>query len=489
MASHFASTVELIKERLGMAGTNGKCYADLIEEINIKPPLGLYIAKNYLKHSGFTFEVTSTTIDISNVTTIPQNLRCIAPMHYLTDFYGLKGHVDVQHGENEDLPALQALATAEHHGITATEATQQLGKVIFQGFDRLYTRGAIIKRLLMPCKGANKQSRTQGSVTLYHLKRYARDFDPSLYQCQLYPGDLIRSLVYQHLRGILDSNDIEQIASIDLAKYLGVKKRTMQYLRNQTVMLVRSGGECPIAFEERLCRPLRMHQLNRLGKPRVMWCMIKNDTSSNSGRPFQRLQFLSTDDQLDLLIRTHTGLSSQDIRHYLSVARKRSQKMSGQLAGKGGYPHVKVQEGKQLVYKFLPRSGTELVPYCVSNSNSIDSTTADAATTTGMETNIADVDDKNIDNTEEVTSSASNKEFTAVAEVEPITTSTSMTSFSTSGFNTNEIAAIPSGSKESTPRRASMEQEERAKIIMEYLSSVRIVQCFIYALLCLFVCI
>eukprot|EP00981_Chlorochromonas_danica_P008128 scaffold2028_cov181-Ochromonas_danica.AAC.6 len=282
-----------MKSQINIHGRNGVDIITVVDNLQIQHTVALYLIKQYLQPNGYIFKIDDKEIVVTSLTSsiLPKGLTGCAPIHLLSTFYGAEGHDVVNHVEKEDFTLLEAVAHHQTQGLTATEIVQVLGKPALQNADRLTYHGVLVKRLVIPLnattnnnnstsgkrKGSSGPSpRCQGSVTIYHVKRFARLYQPELDQVQLHPGDDVRDLVLKYLRDILDRNQLDLLAVVDLA----------------------------------------LHYID-----------------------------------------AYDGIGTTEIRKFTSVGRKRAGKIVVELGGsRFGYPSLKVQEGKQIVYKIFSKA-------------------------------------------------------------------------------------------------------------------------------------
>eukprot|EP01031_Cornospumella_fuschlensis_P028118 gene28118-33952_t len=342
-----------IKEHVADGGLHGVVYANVLADLGISHPIGLYIAKTFLFPAQYRF---SGDADINNLTEIPKDLVCYCPKHLLLDFYGLEGIEEVSSASStEEFNALQTVGLSRKAGITASEIICELGSraaVVY--FDKLSIYDIIVKRMLMPKLAGGKNARSQGAVTIYHLKRYARSFDAEDYSSQLSATDHMRDIVLEHLFGVLDSHNIPHLACIDLGKLFKLPKRIVQYVRNLTTAQLSSS---PIRFVEKESYAMSLKNSNNLSRfKRVLWCMERADPAQptmHSG--FYRMSNLPLFDQLARQLQALGQVGSSDVRKLLSVGRKKATKLVSLFITKYKFPSIKVQEGKNNVFKILPK--------------------------------------------------------------------------------------------------------------------------------------
>ncbi|RYH11051.1 hypothetical protein EON65_39015 [archaeon] len=319
-------TILAIKEHVADGGLYGVTYANVLADLNVSHAVGLYIAKTYLYPAQYRF---SGEIDIIQLTQIPADLLCISPKHVLTDFYGLEGTEAVHIAGGDEFNALQTVALTRNTGITASEIIHELGNraVVFH-FDKLNIHDIIVKRMLMPKPDAGKNARSQAAVTIYHLKRYARSFQPDIYGSQLSATDNMRDQVFAYFASILDAHNISHLACTDLGRLLKLPKRVAQYIR--TLAAVQNDASCPVRFVEKetYLMSLRPGSINLCGYKRYMWCMERVPPPTptiHSG--FYRMSNLPIFDQLARQLQAFQQVGSSEVRKLLSVGRKRSTKI------------------------------------------------------------------------------------------------------------------------------------------------------------------
>lgn len=323
-----AQTILAIKEHVADGGLHGVIYANVLADLNVSEAVGLYIAKTYLHPAQYTFVTKSSVgvdVDLLKLTQIPGDLLCVCPKHVLTDFYGIEGTEDAHLIGEDEFNALQTVALTRSTGITASEIIHEYGnRTAMFHFDKLHIHDLLVKRMLMPNPGAGKNTRSQAAVTIYHLKRYARSFQPAVYSSELAATDHMRDLAFEFLASILDAHNIAHISCVDLGSLLKIPKRVVQYVRSLAVQ----SATCPIRFVEKYSYMVYPQTGKLCRRKRFVWCMERTQPTPmtpNSG--FYRMSNLPLFDQLARQLQAFGQVGSGEVRKLLSMGRKRSTKI------------------------------------------------------------------------------------------------------------------------------------------------------------------
>lgn len=350
-----------IRELLCIAGSQGEVYTKVLGQAAVQPPVGLFLAKKYLASEGFTFrhQGTGNIMDIKTLT-LPKltgDVLCFCPAALCSAAFHCDSHDDVIEETNPARLILKYIADAGEHGMTSVELSKINGvRNVHSWVDKLVQCGTVVKRSVMPVPNAPVKQRANASCMLLHLTQYAMPYQPDADGLQILPGDDIRDDIYRYLVELLDRHQLRYIPTIDLASYLNINKRHMQYLRNQALMLGRQ-NDCILHFSEEWCCPLKFNF--EPGVRRLAWCMSKSLPSSTKDNDIpKRAWNFPLYEQIDYFLRRKGYLTSAEIRKLTALSRKRAPKVMD-LFQQSGYESIKIQDGKQIINKLLPKPGSE----------------------------------------------------------------------------------------------------------------------------------
>lgn len=345
----FAKRIQEIKCRIYSCGKSGSNFRSLCEDQGLSDDQSLaFIAHRVLTPNKFIFSQETAhdsrsfyLTDQLRVYSSILNINCYfyscwdlaiedSALTTVTETFGIYGSDGLTHSE------LNGIDKCSHHFI-----------------DRLVNCGVLVKGWVMPIPQINS-SRTSGTCVMFHLRKYVDYFNAKAFGLLYHPNDSIRTIILQFLHSILIYNNLSTLPCENMAKYLGIDKRQMQYLRNHVSSMMKQGSRFPIRFE--LKKTATLTKFGRIGSVRKVWCVLTS--SSLEPKIGMRYENIPLFDQLDLLIRNKNGITSTEIRSRTGLSRKRAFKISQEFISSGSYPKVKTLENKTSQYVVLPKNNT-----------------------------------------------------------------------------------------------------------------------------------
>jgi hypothetical protein len=356
-----ASSILEVIERITVAGTLGINYKLVLDDLNIKETIGLYIASKVLSPKKYFFTLENSAqqpFDLTKCDRIPLNLVVYGPEDKLRRCYGFTSY-DEQINDQSMIHALQVLGIAGPKGCTNSEMLKMGVKNIII-IDKLVLLNVAIKRYIMPStsnekkrKLGNSASRISTCCTIVHLKKYANQYKPQDDGVVILPPDSVRDAIHTLILELLENSNVPYVPVSDLSNHLGLKKREMQYLREQVVKQNKQ-REGILKFTFRLCVPVT--RAGNLGSVRHAWCAAKGDTYPSA--TLYRTRNMPYFDQIDFQLRKRGQLTSNEIRYLTGASRKKAGKTAQTLITQYGYPSYKAQEGKVIQINVLPRENS-----------------------------------------------------------------------------------------------------------------------------------
>lgn len=368
----------------------------ILDRYGISAKLGFYLAKEFLAKDGYRFTDLDSQqeIDVRALPALHDRVVCKPPLSRVGEVFGLQNFSEnLEPGTAFDL--LNHIAAAGPRGCTSVELAKLDGvkKNLYVALDRLVVTGAVVKRAVMPTGNEPKRCRVKSICVLLHLKKYAQRYSAARDFCQIVPDDEVKDAVFRFIvEDMLDANEITVLPCKDLSQVLNLSKRHTQYMRNHIVTQNKQ-GYCILEAVERRCAPLKENF--EPGLARMAWCLVKAPPKSDEAERCMRIRNLSLIESLDLYLRRKGELNSVELRRFTATSRKRSQRLSSDLVSVYKYPTVRVQCGRSMTNKILPKPGTELIDDLPSASASLaveDSSESIAAVAASMAAPVAAVD-------------------------------------------------------------------------------------------------
>lgn len=366
-----------IKQRVLDAGCDGLEFHALLESLNIKLAVGIYLFRTQLHTAGYELRHGNYAISLGELTRgLPVGVCLYAPANDLRKSYGYEVHEENVPSFRESSPITELLCVIAKSGVRGNVIHEldndQFGdrRTVGTLLDKLVLTGVVIKRLAMPLDPSTA-SRTVGAATVYHLRRYARRFAPAEDNLRLQPEPVIRDDILRFFRQLLDRHGVAFVGVVDLLRLLQLNNRRMQNLRNQLVQQDRQGELFPVRFVERLYAPIMRTNQTKCGKFRTVWCIevgpitgdLDRDTMplTTTELAYEKYRGLSAIEQLDyhLSRAPEHGLTLHDIRRLSGFGNKKAARIVDDFSSTKkngyGYPTRKVQEAKVVMTSLLPK--------------------------------------------------------------------------------------------------------------------------------------
>lgn len=381
MPATLCDQIAHIKREVSGTGKSGLVYGELIEKLGLKESVGLYIARKHLLHDGYSFKLGDDDVDLISASSIGAKWTCIPPAEVVRKAMGYLSHEDNLPDFEEGHAVLSKIAKAGARGavMVEIESNATLRKNVANVVDRLVSSGVLIKRLVIPDNSKSKK-RVNAVCTILHLKKFAKFFRPELDGLYVQPDETVRDDVLRFFRRTIEQHQLAYLPTADLSLFINVHKRHIQYLRTVIFQATRQGEQFPVNFVEQLCAPVNRRNNRKFTRFRYGWCIVLGPITGDRDRDiafalspdvqFDRLRDLGLYEQIDWRLRRSVeGLSANDLRRFIGTGRKRTTKLGDELIKVFGYPAIKVQEAKSLVYRYQSKQPL-LSNYVHSNGNS-----------------------------------------------------------------------------------------------------------------------
>lgn len=366
-----------IKQRVLDAGCDGLELHALLESLNVKLAVGLYLFRTQLHSAGYELRHGNYVITLGELARgLPAGAFLCAPPNDLRKAYGYEVHEENVPSFREASPTTALLGVIAKSGVRGNVIHEldndQFGdrRTVGTLLDKLVLTGVVLKRLCMPLDPSTA-SRTVGAATVYHLRRYARRFAPAEDNLALQPEPVVRDDILRFFRQLLDRHGVSRLATCDLLLLLQLNNRRMQHLRNQLVQQERQGELFAVRFVERLYAPIMRTTQHKCGKFRSVWCIEAGPITGDVDRDapplaatelaYEKYRGLSALEQLDyhLSRAPEHGLTLHDVRRLSGFGNKKAARIVDEFSSTKkngyGYPTRKVQEAKVVMTSVLPK--------------------------------------------------------------------------------------------------------------------------------------
>ncbi len=365
-----SEAVVALKDRIAVHGSKGVNFHKALSDLKIDLKLGHFIAKRFLLKDGYTFSVNNAIIDISAVNEYsPQFLRvcCVAVAQDQWSSWGIQSIAELPQSNTPVAALLELIARSGSKGCVPADTVQELKTTkVHVHVDKIVNMGRVVKSLIYP--SGNGAHRVKQRSTILHLKRFVAMYDPAVDGVRYETNDNLKEQIFNLIYDVLKENNLNIVPLRDLAKYLGMSKRSMQYIRIQGIALARK-QECKVRFFEAVCNPTNMRG-EGVSASILAWCVARNDlddfhpaalsvfdTSVQPDRSqFNTSRNLSLWAHVDASLRTRpTGLSSNDVGHITGSSNKFAYRITSLFVHSFHYPVQKLQDGKLMRYMLFPR--------------------------------------------------------------------------------------------------------------------------------------
>lgn len=354
--------VELQRE-IALAGSSGTVYENVLQKFEITPKVGFFIARQFLVGSGIYFKDGLAAIDfdthsLEEFTEKLAEITCFAPIETIRSAIGIECPKMIPGEENGLYSILEAIARSETKGCLMSELSSFAGSQVHNYIDRLVGLDVLVKRSVNPVAGA-RHSRVTSKSTVVHNKRFAPYYDDA--------GDGVRVIVsssyldrmHELILFMLQQRNAKMLPVRDLARVLGMSRWDMQALRNASIAQDRK-EPTKVKFFLANCQSYGPDGI--LSVPRLSWCAggasdpALNLDDSDGRLTFQCTRNVPLHEAIAMTLASKPdGLTASDLRALTGVSLKRAAKLFTSFNKQFGYPVEKVQEGKQLKHKLMPK--------------------------------------------------------------------------------------------------------------------------------------
>lgn len=364
------------KSHVAFFGKNGVSY----EAINQRCQLSIALFSKFLVN--IVLKIPSWTVSLNgNTIKKTDEILHLAP-NSLMDVIIIASENDILYafGVNDDilschapypLQVLEVLGIAGESGCTLAELTSVV-KNGASAIEYLVSIDLVIKRLVHPIKrGATSR------FAVYHLPAFSVAYDPSLQGLFFERDEEDRADLFQRMYMLLEQSGQTRMKTVEMAALLGIPGKEITKIRYSYTQMSsqKAGPKLPVCFKEIedgvwFVEVVDDYFTNSIP---VNAAMGDNDGFDDSyidteninelraevdfGSAFVRN--LLTHQQLDMLLAQYSreGLSSADFQRLVGISRKPCRRRVDELRSLG-YPCIKSQAGKQVVFKVFPKETT-----------------------------------------------------------------------------------------------------------------------------------
>ena len=353
MASDFTSLVRNFRDHIAVAGTNGITASTLFDEMHVSDRVGMYILKKLMKRkegwviNGVIDDLTEEAIESMLCLDNLKNITIIAPDYVIWNILGIDSVTVREKLPDIALVLLSIVAGTKERGCLITDASKLMNSPkIHSVVEKLALYGIIFKRMLIPNNLKGIGSRVACRTNILHLKRYAAEYDPSVDNCFFESDDDVKQSIIDYIVLIMKTRKVSSISTSALNKVMGISRRKMHLIRSTmaTVKMPRIHF-----FEGEIAQ----------NKFRKVWFVGLNDTCDNIQPPFGSavIKHMSAIEQIVVrLNESKDGLSTRDFRNYLGMGKKRAVNTYQEILQTFKYPVKKVNEGRVISFKLLPKN-------------------------------------------------------------------------------------------------------------------------------------
>lgn len=366
--------VQVIKDTIVHRGAKGCIYRLLLEDVGATPPLGYFIAQRYIAGCGFHFRIGEKYLDIcgqsfDNFVAYYHEIVCYACETEIDHLCGIVDPGVILEEEKHLQLALETVAASETIGCLISEITRSDGaSQTHASVDKLVGLGYLVKQSINPVAKSTK-CRTESKSVVLHNKLYASDYDEAADGVKIIVGNNYLDKVHDLIIEVLEKRNVRSLSARELSKCLGISRWDMQALRNATIALDRKDG-ARVCFFQATCHVT--YDSGVLGPETRMWCVgraadrAELDAAGSGQRPFLCSRNVPVHQAIVTVLNNggqyRAGVTSSDIRSITGASYKRAAKLFTEFHKSFGYPLEKVQEGKQLKYRVLPKQRSESSP-------------------------------------------------------------------------------------------------------------------------------
>jgi hypothetical protein len=337
-----------------------------MEQFSVPPKAAFVIAQRFVEGDGFSFKVGEQPVQLSSLTFDQftaelEQLRCHASPVEVDRACGVVDPGVILEEEGLLRNILEKVAASGPRGCLISEvARSDAGTQTHSSVDKLVGLGYLVKQSINPiAKG--KQYRCDSKAVVLHNKVNAPYYDEEADGVKVIVSTSYLERIHSLIVDILDRRNVHSLPARDLARCLGMSRWDMQALRNATIVMDKKEG-AKVKFFQKMCS----FQLENgtLGTERLMWCAARSEDQVFLDAAAGTLSFVSPRNfpvhetiaaALNDGDRGRAGITAADIRAITGASYKRAAKVFTEFHKVLGYPLEKVQDGKQLRHKILPK--------------------------------------------------------------------------------------------------------------------------------------
>ena len=271
--------IEQIKDYISLQGRKGAKVLELKTVFKANEVVFNNVMHNLKSSSSFSFRLEG------------ENELVVACDEYRNHSYGIITLLDIPSEPAYSL--LEIVAASGIKGVLSTEACILMNIKGSPPCDKLIALGLVVKRAILPLNSGNVVSRINSRTTIFHLKRFAASYDPSVDGVTIEKGDSEINFIYLEMENILNEHfkegnvngvTMKYIPVTDMSKYLGITNRHMQYLRQRSTHRIESLTK--LRFFEYVCNSLTV-TMQQGSSEKLVWCIgypanIATGTGNNS---------------------------------------------------------------------------------------------------------------------------------------------------------------------------------------------------------------
>lgn len=341
-------------------------YQELLDKFQIERKMGYYFAKRFLISTGYSFKLGLNYVDFDTFSLESfleaNNILSFAPVEEVKGTCGIEG-ANLFPGEESNLyNILEAIAKAETKGCLISDLSNLAGNQVHNYIDRLVGLDILVKRSVLPASGSGP-CRISSKSTVVHSKQFAPFYDEASDEVRVVVSSSYLDKIHDLILNVLQQRNVKMVPVRDLARALGMSRWDMQALRNAS--LAQEKKEPPkVKFFLSNCQSYGPDGI--LSVPRLAWCVGSASDAAQlldegDGKlAFQCSRNMPLHETIALALASRPdGLTASDLRALTGVTLKRAAKLFTAFSKQFGYPVEKVQDGKQLKHKLMPKDPSQ----------------------------------------------------------------------------------------------------------------------------------
>jgi hypothetical protein len=361
--------VSEVKDRVAHHGSCGCMYRALLDELSAPIRLAFFIAQRFLSGCNYYFKLGAEVVDVCRLkfedfVSVYDEISCYACVTVTDAVCGIVDPGVVTESEPQLKLILETVVGSKSKGSLVAEVAVGSGVThMHASVDKLVGLGYIEKRSINPLT-TSKHSRIESKAVVLHSKRYAAYYDDGADGVRVIVGSSYLDKIHDLIIDLLDRKMLRSMPSRDVQKHLGMSRWDMQALRNATIGQDKKEREAMrVCFFQRTGNVV--YDSGVIGPETMLWYVgraadfSERDDAGGEGQGFTCPRNVPVHETVAAVLndpqKGANGLTANDIRTVTGATYKRAAKVFTEFHKTFGYPLEKVQEGRQLRHKLLPK--------------------------------------------------------------------------------------------------------------------------------------